>query len=81
MFITEYIPNVRAFIINKTAYTKSGTRDPGILVGPETRDTYFTWNPRPMTLKEGSGTLTICETRDPKQTSLVEPGAQELLFK
>ena len=26
------------FIFNKMAYPKSGTRDPGLLVGPETRD-------------------------------------------
>ena len=55
MFITEYIPNVRAFIINKTAYTKSGTRDAGILVGPETRDTYFTWDLRPKTQDTETG--------------------------
>ena len=39
------------FIFNKMAYPKSGTRDPGLLVGSETRDPKMglrpeTWNPK-----------------------------------
>ena len=40
-----------------------------------------TKDPRPKTLKEGSGTLMVGENRDPKQASHVEPGNQELWSK
>lgn len=52
------------------------TRNPK---GPETRNTYFTRDLRSETQDtERSGTLIIGEIRGLKQTSLEEPGTQEL---
>ena len=68
-------------------YPEGRTRDlgpssqvgPGTLkVRPKTWGPYYTSDPRPRTLKEEPGKLMIAETGDPKQTSLVEPGTQEL---
>ena len=53
-------------------YPRLGDPRPGTLIIHETRD------PRLRTLKDEHETLMIGETGDPKQTSLVEPGAQEL---
>ena len=50
------------------AYPKYGTREPGLLVGPDTRDpgSSHWWDPRPGTLKVGP------KTRDPGPNSIRE---------
>ena len=52
-----------------------------VKVGPEVRDPGHLFYMGPKTRKVRPGTLMIGETRDPKQTSLVKPETQELLFK
>ena len=38
------------------AYPKSGTRDSGLLAGPETRDPFLRWDPEPETQNPKCGT-------------------------
>ena len=64
------------------AYPKSGTRDLGLLVGPETRDSSINWDPRrkvryPLggTRDPRRGLHLKSETRDPNVgTHDLEPG-------
>ena len=67
-------PKCRTHLIGETRVPR-----PGILkVGLKTQDPYYTWEPRPSILKVKPGTIIIGETQYQKQTSLFEPGTQEL---